>query len=172
MQLPTSRSWDRRLNLVGVLEIARTRQHAESRHDSRAPGLPSAQEILDAVLGTASTSAAREQQTLALWAGELAHICLQAPGDFAADARMRAARIIRIIDIWIEIHVLPDDDVQDMRGETLGSLIDRIAEVGAELYRAKDVRTTAETSATILEHKLDRLSKEYTTLATELVAGR
>lgn len=84
MQRPTSRSWDRRLNLVGVVEIARTRQRAVSHHASQPVDLPRMQEILDAVLGFASRATAREQHTLALWAGELAHICLQAQaGEFA-----------------------------------------------------------------------------------------
>lgn len=110
---------------------------------------------------------------LALWAAELAHICSQTQEDeFAGDARLRVARIIRIIDIWVEVYVLEPGEIQVMRGETLGSLIDRIAEVGAELCNIKNLQTTAETSACCLERRLDRLAREYTTLATVLVAGR
>lgn len=173
MQKPTSRTWDRRLNLVGVVEIAHTHERAVSHHASRPVELPQVQEILDAVLGPASRPAAREQHMLALWARELSHICLQTQQDeFGGDARLRVARIIRIIDIWVEIYVLAPGDNQVMRGETVGSLIDRIAEAGAELCTVRNLRTTAKTSATCLERRLDRLAREYTTLTTMLTVGR
>lgn len=171
MQRPTSRSWDKRLNLIGVVEIARTRQVAVSHCTAQPVGLPRAQEIVDAVVGSASTTTVREQHTLALWAVELSHICSQAHGELSIDARLRVARIIRIIDIWIDIYV-DCGNVQVMRGETLGSLIDRIAEVGAELCSVKNLRAIDETSTPRLERKLDRLAKQYTALADLLIAER
>ena len=172
MQRPTVRSWDRQLNLVGVAQIARTRSRAEAPHTSTPFGLPSVKEIVDAILGSVAATAARERHTLTFWASELARVYSQPPNDFAVDGRMRAARIIRIIDICIQTYVLQDDDAGSVRGETVGSLIDRIAEVGAALDRIRNLRTTPEISTDSLERKLDRLAKQYTTVATALVAGQ
>ncbi|MGW0634976.1 hypothetical protein [Nocardia salmonicida] len=172
MQRPTSHLRDRQRILVGVDERAGIRRRTVSHRKSRRTALPQWQEILDAVLGSVPTAAVPERHTLALWAGELAHIRLQAQDDFSVGNRLRAARIIRIIDLWIEIYVHDRGDVQVIRGETLGSLIDRIAEVGAELSRVKNVGTTAGASTPGLERELDRLAKDYLTLATLLAAGR
>lgn len=168
MQRPTSPSQARWLKLVDVQELTCTRV---SHQGSQVLGLPGAREILAAVLGAQSTAAAREQHTIARWAGELAHICLQGHNPHSGDARVRAVRIIRIIDFWIEVYVRQGRDVQVEPGETIGTVISRIAEVGAELYSLEDSRIPGNPSAAILERKLDRLAKQYTALATALTAA-
>ncbi|MFI6954543.1 hypothetical protein ACIBJI_13840 [Nocardia sp. NPDC050408] len=168
MQRPTSPSRDRWLKLVDVQELTHTRV---SHQISQAHGLPGVREILAAVLGAQSTAAAREQHTIARWAGELAHICLQGHNEHSGDRRVRAVRIIRIIDFWIEVYVRQDGDVQVEPGETIGTVISRIAEVGAELYSVKDSRIPVNPAVAILERKLDRLAEQYTDRATALAAA-
>ncbi|WP_433726048.1 DUF4254 domain-containing protein [Nocardia sp. CA-129566] len=92
-----------------------------------------------------------------------------APG-ITTDIDEDRARLVREIGRWAEIHLPPAHDAVYLHTETLGAVLDRLAQFTACAYAA-----LAADDQWDLWHAWDRLAElavAYEDLATELTAGR